>query len=89
METVAEDAESLLRQVGAWDQFGKSGWGGKGNMSIFGTKAGELGRTHATNARDRLHFYYTPELEKKVDLYYASDYANSFMNLTRTQMYRD
>jgi hypothetical protein len=89
MESVAADAERLLRQVGAWDQFGKSGWGEVGNMSIFGTKSGGAGRTHATNARDRLRVHYTPELEKKVDLYYASDYANSFMNLTRMQIYRD
>jgi hypothetical protein len=89
MESVAADTERLLRQVGAWDQFGMSGWGEGGNMSIFGTKAGGVGRIHATNARDRLRVHYTPELEKKVDLYYASDYANSFMNLTRMQIYRE
>jgi hypothetical protein len=89
METVAGDAERLLRQVGAWEEVGKSGWGKAGNMSIFGTKAGGEGRIHATNARERLRVHYTPELEKKVELYYASDYANSVMNLTRMQIYQD
>jgi hypothetical protein len=89
MESVAADAERLMRQVGAWEEVGKSGWGKSGNMSIFGTKAGGAGRTHATNARERLRVHYTPELEKKVDLYYASDYANSVMNITRMQIYRD
>jgi hypothetical protein len=89
MESVAADAERLLRQVGAWEEFGKSDWGKGGNMSIFETKAGGAGRMHATNARDRLRVHYTPELEKKVELYYAPDYDNLVMNITRMQIYRD
>jgi hypothetical protein len=89
METLADDTQTLLRSVGAWDKFGKSGWGkhGDGDDSVFETKAGGSGRIHATNARDRLRVHYTPELERKVELYYAADYNNPVMNLTQIQIY--
>jgi hypothetical protein len=88
METVADDAETLLKSVGAWDQFGKSGWGQHGNVSIFGTKAGGIGRAHATRARERLRVHYnTSKLERDVDLYYASDYTNPVLNFTKLQLY--
>jgi hypothetical protein len=87
MESVAADGERLLRQVGAWEEFGMSGWGEEGNMSMFEAKAGGSGRLHATNARDRLRVHYTPELERKVELYYAADYNNPVMNLTQIQIY--
>jgi hypothetical protein len=88
METLADDAKKLLTHVGAWDRFGKSGWGEHGNVSIFGTKAGGAGRTHATNARERLRVYYnTSELERNVDFYYAGDYANPVLNFTKLHLY--
>jgi hypothetical protein len=88
METVADDAKRLLTSVGAWDEFGKSGWGQHGNVSIFGTKAGGAGRKHATHARERLRKYYnTPTLERNVDFYYASDYANPVLNFTEHHLY--
>jgi hypothetical protein len=87
MESVADDAKRLLMSVGAWDQFGKSGWGQHGNVSIFGTKAGGAGRKHATHARERLRQYYTPTLERNVDFYYASDYANPVLNFTEQHLY--
>jgi hypothetical protein len=88
MENVADDAEILLKSVGIWDQFGKSGWGQHGNVSIFGTKAGGAGRIHATHARERLRVHYnTPQLERDVDSYYASDYANPVLNFTKLHLY--
>jgi hypothetical protein len=89
MDTVATDAERLLRQVGAWDKYGKTGWGIDGSLSIFTTKAGGSGRAHATNAKDRLRLYYTPELERQVEAYYESDYANPVLNLTMVRIYTD
>jgi hypothetical protein len=88
MENVADDAKKLLKSVGAWDQFGKSGWGQHGNVSIFGTKAGGAGRNHATNARERLRVHYnTAKLVRNVDFYYASDYANPVLNFTKLHLY--
>jgi hypothetical protein len=34
-ETIQEDAKGLLRQIGAWDDYGRSGWGEKGEKVIF------------------------------------------------------
>jgi hypothetical protein len=87
METVADDAKTLLKSVGAWDKFGKSGWGKHGNVSVFETKAGGAGRKHATKARDRLRVHYTPGLERSVDFYYSSDYVNPVLNFTKTHLY--
>jgi hypothetical protein len=88
METVADDAKKLLTSVGAWDQFGKSGWGQHRNVSIFGTKASGDGRKHATNARERLRKYYnTSTLEQNIAFYYASDYANPVLNFTEQHLY--
>jgi hypothetical protein len=62
METIQEDATRLLKQVGAWELFGKTGWGANGKDSIFQAKAGGVGRYHATNANSKLKSYFTPEL---------------------------
>jgi hypothetical protein len=87
METLADDAKTLLKSVGAWDKFGKSGWGKNGNVSVFETKAGGTGRLHATNARERLRVHYTPGMERNVEFYYSSDYANPVLNFTKTHLY--
>jgi hypothetical protein len=82
METTSQDAEHLLKMIGAWKLYGQSGWGRSGNLSIFKTSAGGAGREHATNAKERFAAFYTPSLERQVELYYSGDYANSVMNLT-------
>jgi hypothetical protein len=87
METVEADAARLLKQVGAWDPYGSSGWGKHGNLSIFGTKAGGAGRKHATHAKDRMRAHFTPELEQQVESYYSSDYANLVLNVTRIPIF--
>ncbi|GMH46246.1 hypothetical protein TrRE_jg1745 [Triparma retinervis] len=49
-ETLADDTELLLRRVGAWEDFGASGWGTDGASSIFrGTKS----ESHTTGASAR------------------------------------
>ena len=84
MDTVAEDAETLLNRVGAWERFGKTGWGKNGNSSAFGTKAGDPGRKHAKDAKDKLLTYFTtPELERQVEQHYRGDYQNPIMNMTK------
>lgn len=34
-DNVARDAQALLERIGAWEEFGKDGWGLLGNESIF------------------------------------------------------
>jgi hypothetical protein len=87
METVADSAEQLLRQIGAWEEFGASGWGVAGDEAIFQAKAGGAGRTHATGAATKLRLHISAELEKELDEFYRHDYASPFLNLTRIQLY--
>jgi Sulfotransferase family len=87
METLQEDAELLLKQIGAWEIYGKTGWGAKGDEFMFQAKAGGVGRHHATNAKTQLQSYMTPEIEAAVDEYYAEDYASSVMNLTKLDIF--
>ena len=87
MESIAEDTERLLMQIGAWDQFGKLGWGVDGDEPVFGVKTGEQGRLHATNARAKLQQYISPELEVVVDEFYADDYANPTLGLEKINVF--
>ena len=88
METIAHDAEQLLRRVGAWEDYGQSGWGPTGNASMFAaTEHDSTGRQHATHAVEKLRLYYTPELEQLVDEFYAEDYQNPILGLSRTTIF--
>ena len=87
METIQDDAERLLKKVGAWDMYGKSGWGSSGKDSIFQAKAGGVGRHHATNAKNKLKSYFTPDLEMLVDQFYAGDYEHSILNFTKIKIF--
>jgi hypothetical protein len=78
METVAEDAQLLLKRIGAWDDFGKSGWDGAADRSIFQSQD-SVG--HKTGAADRLARYYTPQLEVEIDRRYAQDYQVAILGL--------
>jgi len=93
METVAEDAERLLRQVGAWEKYGASGWGesssqgsssSNSSSSIFQSS---LGRTHATSAASRLASLLSASLENELERFYAQDYKHPILNLTKKVHY--
>jgi hypothetical protein len=96
METVTADARRLLQQIGAWEDYGRTGWGLHGNSSIFASTSSsnnssaitkEEGRRHATHAQQRLRQYYqTVELEELVDRYYVSDYANPILGLSKKKI---
>jgi hypothetical protein len=71
-----DDARLLLEQIGAWDDFGRSGWGQNDDDGIF----------HSVPVLSESVFeqYYTRELEKKAQKRYKVDYdAKSILNLTR------
>jgi hypothetical protein len=71
METAESDARKLLERIGAWEEYGRTGWGKYGNESLFARKQTS---GHATGASSKLASYYTPELEKLVDTRYTNDY---------------
>ena len=75
IETGDVDAKRLLQRIGAWDEYGATGWGEHHNVSFF-TKGIEprANITHKTGAASRLAMYYTPEIEALVEQRYANDY---------------
>jgi hypothetical protein len=107
MDTVAGDAERLLRRIGGedcWNKYGATGWGKEKpenekdeettittlldqDHAIFVSTSTGIGAGHATDAKDRLKMYYTPELERQVDLYCMSDYHVPLLNLTKRDIY--
>lgn len=52
---LAEDTESLLRRIGAWDEFGSDGWGASGQSPIFRGRAEN--QDHVTNAKEKKGTY--------------------------------
>lgn len=90
MESITEDAKSLLRLVGAWQRYGASGWGKDGKYSIFQTKAGGIGRHHATNAQKKLKtIISSTTLEREIEDYYAEDFLNPVLNFTNYHLYNN
>jgi hypothetical protein len=46
-ENIADDTEKLLKSLGAWENFGESGWGTNGSEAIF---RGGKNRAHSGSA---------------------------------------
>ena len=54
IEAAASDARKLLQHIGAWEEYGRTGWGKYGNESLFASKQ-SIG--HATGASSKLASY--------------------------------
>jgi hypothetical protein len=71
-ENAAMDARLLLERIGAWEQYGKSGWGKSGNESIF------------VSSHPPAEYKYIPffspalslDLERQIEEVYSSDYTS-------------
>mmetsp|Transcript_26499 Transcript_26499/g.63094 ORF Transcript_26499/g.63094 Transcript_26499/m.63094 type:complete len:322 (-) Transcript_26499:419-1384(-) len=76
MDNQQEDSKHLLQTIGAWEDFGASGWGVNGTEQIFQSKSSVNHATSssASDAWDRMKRYYTPELERAVEERFAGDY---------------
>jgi len=55
-ESLAEDTETLLRKLGAWEEFGANGWGEDGASAIFRGKRNEL---HSGGADEKVDIFYS------------------------------
>ncbi|CAB9517487.1 carbohydrate [Seminavis robusta] len=86
LETVQQDAKRLLRKIGAWEQYGKNGWGKNETSAIFESADGTH---HANNAKSKLQEYLYPELEQEVEEFYEDDYNNKLFNFTISKKYKD
>ena len=72
-EHLAEDGPALLKRIGAWNEYGTTGWGKHGNGSLFQTSASD--QNHATGSIYKIWEWFTPALERKIEHYYRGDYA--------------
>ena len=75
-DSMKEDAQKLLKQLGLWEEYGASGWGSDSNSPIFDSVR-EITESEFYKA------YTTPEIEKKAQKYFRSDYDNKLLGLKR------
>jgi hypothetical protein len=84
MESIKEDTKRLLQKIGAWEKYGATGWGTDGTKSIV--EQSEYSQSHTTGASSKIHQWYTPELERLVESYYAVDYDNPLLQFNLTNL---
>ena len=80
LETAAVDTKNLLQRIGAWEEYGATGWGKQKDGPIFDSVA----VPHQTGASSRLQQYYTAEIDALVEKLYEQDYQNPYFNFTTT-----
>jgi hypothetical protein len=85
VENAGEDAKKLLVAIGAWDEYGKTGWGKDGTLAVLGTREHAGAGSHANYAQDQVWKWYTPEWEVLVEQFYHGDYENPLFNFTGGQ----
>lgn len=73
LETAQADAKALLERVGAWEQYGATGWGADGSEPIFESKGTIV---HKTNPQDQRHIFCSTESMAAVNALYADDLQN-------------
>jgi hypothetical protein len=80
MDNLANDTRTLLQHIGAWEEYGATGWPSS-TGAIF---AGPTNVQHATNAHDQIKQYYaSPEVVNLAQLVHSADYNNSFIGAIR------
>ena len=76
-----QDAKRLLEQLGAWEEYGASGWKMKDGSdgSLFDPKQKAY---HGTKAQDKdsKSQYFTPKAMDYIRQYYAKDYQHPKLN---------
>ena len=81
VESASEDAKKLLQKIGAWDEFGQTGWSSDHKSPIFGNAAKSAG-SHATWSQYQVWQWFTPAVERQVEAFYRADYENPLFNFT-------
>jgi hypothetical protein len=78
LETAKEDAERLLRRIGAWEAIGEDGWGDRDAE----VKTPIFGSTHALPKLYKTLDFYDFLVDEMLDEYFQKDYDNPVLNLT-------
>ena len=89
MGTIHNDVQALLERIGAWDDYGTSGWGPFGNESIFASRSDSSHSTSKSTHDSWTHLlpkYYTPELEAAVETRFDSDYRTAEFGLPKRKI---
>ena len=73
LETAAIDTKHLLKKVGAWKDFGATGWGRDGTEAIFHSR-GTIHHATNTTAQDPLLAGSTDDVKELLDEICATDY---------------
>ena len=78
-----EDAHTLLKKIGAYEEFGAHGWG-KDNGAIFEANLSH----HATDTQQTWEHYFvhSPQLLQFAVEYYAMDYKHPVLNFTKPKL---
>ena len=70
----AQETQQLLQGLGAWEEYGKSGWGSDGTASIFSDSPGAVREVIASKVASYLNDNASAGLEAKVEKLFAKDY---------------
>jgi hypothetical protein len=70
-EHAQQDSKQLLQRIGAWDEYGRNGWG-SGDQSIF--------HDAQVMSQHLVQDYFSLELERKADAIYDVDYGNPVLS---------
>ena len=84
-ENNQDDTRRLLERIGAYEEFGSSGWGESHNksLSIFEKNLA----LHRTGSGNKMNDHYSLKLESLVLQYYRLDYSSELFNFTKPVNY--
>ena len=92
MESIETDTRTLLQRIGAWEEFGQSGWPkptGKdpdqNNTSSTTAVFASNTALHQTGANTRVQQYYTAETERLVEKLLEKDYQHPSLHFFSTE----
>mmetsp|Transcript_12332 Transcript_12332/g.35173 ORF Transcript_12332/g.35173 Transcript_12332/m.35173 type:complete len:698 (-) Transcript_12332:2054-4147(-) len=84
MENINHDTKKLLKRVGAWEEYGKTGWGPHRNESMVRTAGGS--QSHKTDSSSKIYQWFNPKNERLVEKFYIDDYENQLFNFQITNL---
>ena len=87
-ENIQNDTRRLLKKIGAYKEFGATGWGESSSdtnktLSIFEKNLAN----HKTGSGNYMEKHYSPTTERLVLKYYRPDYSFDLFNFTRPENY--
>jgi Sulfotransferase family len=82
-EHLADDAQCLLEKIGAWEEFGASGWGPDRTSAFLQKNNADHATGTSSKKKDLSAFFTSRETWEKVMEYLDQDYDFPFFNFTR------